>query len=319
MVMMDAVLLRSEDVQSAGRGLNLLDNLSIFLANTVTVNRTFGTAGPSIKSTTVTQSLGLGATPGGGIGYSLNIANASDQRAEVLARPTLLALDRQPAEFFSGSTVSVALVSVQGGGTVEDKPVGVSLSVTPTFIDDDTMLVSVKAVRSFFETTAPSATFEQSVQTSRNMVTANVLLRFGETLILSGLTEREITNTNSRTPALGDVPGLQYLFGRQTRRDYTRSIMVLLTPRRVATFAETLAQADSVSAQGGDHSLMAEARDRARRDVAQTQPNAVAALKHMERNRLFRALRSNDIEVQGWRQPDRVRRFVTDLTELIYF
>lgn len=319
MTMIDAVLLRTDDVRSSGYGVNLLDNLSVFLNNSINTTRSWGTTGHT-RTTTVTQFAGLGTTAGGGIAYSLNIANASDQRAEILARPSLLALDRQAAQFFSGSTVSVALVSNEGGGNLQDKPVGVSLSVTPTFIDDDSMLVSVKAVRSFFEETAQTATFAQSVQTSRNMVTANVRLRFNETLILSGLSEREITNTGSRTPVLGDLPGLQYLFSRRDSQDFTRSVIILLTPRRVANFSDTLLQAGphTHAETAQDPALVAETKARALKELGGTWPNLSITLRHMDRNRLFRAVRSGDIELEDWQQANRIRRMLGDFVDLLY-
>jgi len=317
MAVIDAVLLRSDDVTSYGYGVNLLDNLNVFVSRTL--NQTRGINGSTTRTGSVADVLSLGTTSGGGISYSLNIANASDQSADIIARPSLLALDRQAAQFFSGSTVSVALVSAQGGGTINDKPVGVSLSVTPTFIDDDSMLVSVKAARSFFETTASTATFTQSVQTSRNMVAANVRLRFDETLILSGLSEREITSTSSGVPVLRDIPGLQYFFQRRTGRDYTKSVIILLTPRRVAGFDTNLRELDRSLAESGrnEPEALRQARAKAVKDLGGLWPNQLLALRHMDRNTLFRGVRTGDIELEEWAEPTRLRRLFEDAARLL--
>ncbi len=318
MAVIDAVLLRSDDVTSYGFGVNLLDNLNVFVSRTL--NQTRGTnASSTARTGSVADVLSLGTTSGGGISYSLNIANASDQSADIIARPSLLALDRQAAQFFSGSTVSVALVSTQGGGTINDKPVGVSLSVTPTFIDDDSMLVSVKAARSFFETTASTATFTQSVQTSRNMVAANVRLRFDETLILSGLSEREITSTSSGVPVLRDIPGLQYLFQRRTGRDYTKSVIILLTPRRVAGFETHMRELDRslAASERSEPEILRNARAKAVKDLGGVWPNQLLALRHMDRNMLFRGVRTGDIYLEEWAEPTRLRRLFEDAARLL--
>lgn len=42
------------------------------------------------------------ALPQAGVTYSLYIANASDLRSDVLARPSLVVLDRQPSQFRAG-------------------------------------------------------------------------------------------------------------------------------------------------------------------------------------------------------------------------
>lgn len=317
MAIIDVVMLRSDDVTSTGFGVNLLDNLNIFVSRTLNqsrgVNDTFSRTG------SVADVLSLGTSSGGGITYSLNIANASDQSADIIARPSLLALDRQAAQFFSGSTVSVGLVSSQGGGTIQDKPVGVSLSVTPTFIDNETMLVSVKAARSFFESTASTATFTQSVQTSRNMVSANTRLRFNETLILSGLSEREITSTNSGVPLLRDLPGLQYFFQRSTGRDFTKSVIILMTPRRVASLADSVRMLEASYARDAteDPEVLRQARAKALAELGGVWPNQLLALRHMDRNMLFRGVRTGDLGQEEWEEPGRLRRLLLDAARLL--
>ena len=143
----------------------------------------------------------LGTSAAAGIAYSLNLFNVTESRADVLARPTLVVLDRKSSQFFSGSTISVALgVGVGGTGSVIDKPVGVSLSVTPTFVNKNTMLLAVKATRSYIEPGNNNSTFAQVMQTSRNTVTADVLIDYGQTLVLNGLSERELDDSSSGVP-----------------------------------------------------------------------------------------------------------------------
>lgn len=324
MAMIDAVMLRTDDVTTNARGVNLLDGLTIFVQNSITSTRTYGPRVTSpVNSSTILQSIGLGSTANGGIAYSLNIANASDQRADILARPTLLVLDRQPAQFFSGSSVSVALVSTQGGGNISDKPVGVSLSVTPTFIDDETILVNVKAARSFFESTASTATFAQSVQTSRNVVQASVIMKFNQTLILSGLSERELTENRSGVPILRDLPGVQYFFNRQTESDFTKSVLILLTPRKVSSFNDAVDAAENAErisrAAEPDPEAVLHLRETALKDLGGIWPNVVVTLGHLEKsNRFFQAIRTGDIRLEEWPTSARLQRLLEDAISLIY-
>lgn len=316
MAVVDVVMLRTDDNSTTSRGVNLLDNLNVFIQQSIQRERSFGTS-PSTKQSTISSYIGLGSSVGGGLAYSLNIANASGQRADILARPSLLVLDRQPAQFFSGSNVTVAMISAQGGGNIQDKPVGVSLSVTPTFVDDDTMLLSVKAARSFFETTAPSATFQQSVQTSRNMVSASAKLKFNETLVLSGLSEREVSSVSSGVPVLRDIPGLQYLFNRETTLDFTKSVVILLTPRRVSTYGELLETA-YISHEGSPE-LVKRAHAKAVKEMGGVWPNLKAALQHMERNKLYAGVRNGDMHLEKWDDTSGIERRVSDALKLLYY
>jgi hypothetical protein len=91
MAVVDVTLIRTLETTGYNQGLNLLDGLKIVLSGA----RKYDSS--ETPSRTLTRSLGL---PQGGISYSLNIFNAGDTTADVIARPSLLALDRTPATFF---------------------------------------------------------------------------------------------------------------------------------------------------------------------------------------------------------------------------
>lgn len=65
-----------------------------------------------------------------------------------------------------------------------------------------------------------------------------------ETLILSGLSERETIKVSSRVPVLGDVPIVQNMFSRGEESQFTKSVLMLLTPRRIANFDTTVQAAE---------------------------------------------------------------------------
>eukprot|EP01035_Chromulina_nebulosa_P036847 gene36846-49697_t len=172
MVVIDAVLLRTEDEVTRSFGVNLMQGLTAFFG--LVENRT----GTALETLTRTANYGWGPGNGTPLTYSLNIANATDNRNEVLARPTLLAIDRVPSTFFAGSTISIAVGGGAGSyGQLVDKQVGVSFSITPTIIDADHVLLSVKAARSFVEPPATGTT-GVSLSTSRNSVSASVVASY---------------------------------------------------------------------------------------------------------------------------------------------
>lgn len=281
---------------STSHGINLLNGLSYVLNQSRAVTDVLATvagatAAPQTRTTTITRTRGAGL-PASGIQYSLNIANASDSRNEVLARPSLVALDRRPSTFFSGKNLTLGIAGQAGGSSAfADKPIGVSLSVTPTFIDADTMLVAVRAARSFIEEVDFSVAFPQSLQASRNSVSANVVLKFGQTLILSGLTEQEVERAVSGVPVLQEIPVLQYFFRAKTSQRFTRSVLVVLTPRRPVLEAEPV--------------RLEEALDGARR--------------HARENGLWLQFRSGDLRNDEWTRPPRLQSLLRQLGELLYF
>ena len=235
MAMIDAVLIRTVDLLSTSYGINLLTGLQIFAGaqrstTTGTLPINASVIGLSTSATTSATLDGIS----GLLNYSLNIANSTNQSAQVVAKPTLTALDRIPSTFYSGQVQTVGL---NGGGVsgaqVTNIPVGVSLSVTPTFIDDDTMMLAVKVTRSTIASAAPLGGFNAGIGTQQDSVTANVRIKYGETLVLDGLTDRAYSKVENGVPVLQDIPIIQYLFNNLQTSNYVQNVLVLITPRRL--------------------------------------------------------------------------------------
>ena len=242
MASIDAVLIRTIDTQSSSYGINLLNSLSIF-AGSQTFSTTGSSGGASVSGVVQNSVIGIGnATTAtinsvsGLINYSLNIANSTSSNSQVIARPTLTALDRIPSTFYSGSVITAGL---NGGGVsgaqVTNIPTGVSLSVTPTFVDEDSMMLAVKVSRSFVSGTQAQGGFNAGISTEQHAVTSNVKVKYGETLILDGLTLRQTTSGQNGVPVLMDIPIIQYLFNNAQKSLYSENVLVLVTPRRLVT------------------------------------------------------------------------------------
>ena len=150
------------------------------------------------------------------IKYSLNIGNSGTSNFDLLSRPTLLAIEGHKASTTSGSSVNFV---TSGGdtGSSDTQKITKSLSVSPSFFDDDPnkVLLSVDV---------KSADFEDR--------SASVVMNFGETLILSAVETKSKTNTRSGVPFLKDIPILGNFFGSRSATDTKLSTIILLTPHR---------------------------------------------------------------------------------------
>jgi tetratricopeptide (TPR) repeat protein len=323
MVMIDAVLLRTEDAVSSSYGLNLLNGLNVFFGNSF-INTKSDVSGTSTGSTrTITR--GLGSSTSASLSYSLNIANAATNRNEVLARPTLLGIDRLPSTFFSGQTATISIPGTAGGtGTVADKPIGVSLSVTPTFIDEETLMLSVKAVRSFVEPNVSSSS-QVILSTSRNSVNANLIAKFGDTIILSGLTEREIVRGDSGVPVLKDIPGIQYMFQNYVSTDFFRTVMIMISLRKPVLGDEQI-QGIALEKETREKTGQPQRKKYAfywriadyEKFLSLAAPNLDHALETLETNNLYQSFKSRDLTDTNWAAKPKLDRFLNQLGDLIY-
>jgi len=319
MVQIDVVMIRTEEIDTGRRGLNLLDALTLQYgrSSTRTDTRTLDqVAGPTGQvQRVITRAITIPD-----VIYSLNIANDRIDHAHVIARPTLVSTDGQAATFFSGEEVSLALPGTLGG-SIADRTIGVSLAVTPAFISDEAVMVNVAATRSFINIGSPIATgtFQQSLQTTKQSVNTAVAMRFGETLILSGLSERQVERQSSSVPLLGDLPLIQYLFNQSGVLEYTKSVLILLTPRPVLAVAGDVLRG---STPGADTSIHGEAL---RKLYAQfprifKSPHNVDLLRiAVGRNEIIAGTRSNDIPIDPDLEAHQPRTLGRRLRELLYY
>ena len=312
MAMIDVVIIRTIINGSSMHGLNFLDALSVVLGAQIVSTRTENNANALPVANLLSKDFRIGL-PLAGIQYSLNLANATGVRSEVLSRPSLLALDRQPSAFFSGSTLTVGLPGQISGGSLGQIPVGTSLSVTPTFVDNDTMLLSTKASRSFFEG-AGGGSFGQQVQTSRNTVTSNVIVDFGQTVVLSGLSERETQTALSETPGLGKTPLLQYFFKHSSDQDFRTQLIILLTPRRHADGQDDTN--DKISDNSAEELKLLRAKANS---AFSPIPNLEAIKYHLRTNRMYRIISGGTLEDDMWTGSSERFTLVNELRELLFF
>ncbi len=250
MVIVDVVIIGTEEDSGKSMGVNLLKGLQLQFGNPLDQSPGYSrlnsklvdyiTPASSLDTKTVTSLITMPA-----VSYSLNIANSQSGRNEVLARPTLVARSGQKSEFFSGVEIAAAATSGGNGDAVQvQKEVGVKLSVTPEFAPNGVILLHVTAERTFLTQPSSSVLFTFRLDTSKTIVNAHVAMKLGQTLILSGLSERETEINRDGVPLLQDIPLVQYVFSRNATRNYEKSVIIMLTPRRAQLGYDPYADGD---------------------------------------------------------------------------
>ena len=236
MVVVDVVIIGTLEDNRVQSGINLLDGLSFqfgdtansisALSKSTTISRDMDDAENNSTVRAIVRAITIPA-----INYSLNILNSSNSYSKILAKPTLIALSGQNSKFFSGVTITGAATSGTGDSISIEKEIGVTLSVTPQFIDDDKVLLQVEAERTFLMDPSTSVIFDYRVDTTQTSINSTVVLNIGDTLVLGGLSEQEDTDSLDGVPMLRDIPILKLLFSQEEERRYKKSITIMLTPR----------------------------------------------------------------------------------------
>ena len=176
-------------------------------------------------------------TEGVSFGAIVNaIANNTD--ANLLSTPSILTLDNQEAKILVGREVPfrTGSFSTTGDGTsnpfttVNRQDVGVELVVTPhVFENNDVRMEVSQNITNVLNTTVGGTAFADVV-TSKRTIETTVLAANGQTIVLGGLIQDDINNTNNRVPVLGKIPLFGALF-RSTSKERTKTnLLVFLRP-----------------------------------------------------------------------------------------
>jgi type II secretory pathway component GspD/PulD (secretin) len=315
MLLVDVVLLSTQEMASTSKGVNLLNALTLQLGsatgNLAAFSRVF-TGNDQASSTTFTRAVTVPA-----LSYSLNIANANNSVNEVLARPTLAAIEGLPSEFFSGVNLSAGLVSTsqQGGTTIVplDKRFGIKLAITPTFLPQGRVQMKVEAQRTSLNASAENPRAAYQIEIGETTANANVVMKMGDTLVLSGLSEKSSSSTRDGVPGLQDVPVVQYMFSNRKTNEIQRSVLILVTPRAPAQVAEAGAAAAEPMAT----------RMQALRQqfgfAGGSPSNVEAIMSQMQTTELFREFRQGDVAMERWDRLDSTGARLREALGFLYY
>ena len=168
--------------------------------------------------------------------------------ATVLAEPQINIADNELGKLFVGQQVPIpdnTQVNQLGGQntSIKYKEVGVILEVTPHINDTGDVALKIRAESS---TIVPGQlVLGGAVFDTRNFKT-DLTAKNGQTLILGGIIQRQVSDTLRKTPILGDIPGLGWAFKKKDKSTRSVELMVFLRPRVVRTAEEARALVDEV-------------------------------------------------------------------------
>ena len=150
----------------------------------------------------------------------------TDGQAEVVSQPRVVTADRQTAKIKSGEEIPYQEASSSGATSVSFKEAALSLEVTPQITPDDKIIMDLVVNQdSRGEVTAGIPAI------NTNEVTTQVLVGNGETVVLGGIFQSEVSTQTTKTPFLGDIPYLGRLFKRTEQIDERSELLIFITPK----------------------------------------------------------------------------------------
>lgn len=214
----------------------------------------------SSTSSTVSSAIPTGATyvlgnynSSTGKGFAAVIqALRSDSSSNILSTPRIITMNNEEAEVkviqeiplvtgqYTSSTSSTSGTS-SPFQTIQREEVGTILKVTPHISDGDVIVMKVEQ-----EDSSPGAKLTDSsdISTNKRSIKTTIMIDDGGTVVLGGLMQDTVSESEDRVPVLGSIPGLGNLFKSRSGSRQKKNLLVFLHP----TILRDQAASDSLSA-----------------------------------------------------------------------
>ena len=157
---------------------------------------------------------------------------------QMLAEPNLLTISGRPASFLAGG--EFPFPTIQGGAsgvgqiTIQFKEFGIRLDFVPTLTPRGTIHLAVTPEVSALDYSNGLTVSGYTIPglTTRRVQT-EIELESGQSFVIAGLLNKQVTEQLSKIPALGDIPVLGKLFQSRSLSKSNSELLVLVTPELV--------------------------------------------------------------------------------------
>ncbi len=161
---------------------------------------------------------------------------AGDSKTNILSTPSLVTLDNEEAEIVVGQNVPFVTGSYSGTGggstptnpftTIQRQDVGLTLKIKPQINEGDSIKLDVTQEVSSI---SPSS-LASDIITNKRSIKTSVMVDDGEIVVLGGLIQDDLIETEQKVPGLGDIPLLGWLFRYQRTSKIKTNLMVFIHP-----------------------------------------------------------------------------------------
>jgi len=157
---------------------------------------------------------------------------------KVLANPSLVTLNGQQAQFLVGGEQPYPVPASLGQPPgIEFKNFGTELTFMPVVLGQGKLRLDVSPkVSRLDETNAVLFATTSVPRIVKQEMRVTVEMESGQTLILGGLLENQITATVQRVPLMGSLPVIGSLFRRIKHEETEQELLIMATPRLVSPY-----------------------------------------------------------------------------------
>ena len=159
-------------------------------------------------------------------------------QVRILQQPRVFTSDNQEAKFFDGADVPFQTGSTTGGTTgggttasYDQIAVGIGLNVRPRITKDLNVAMQIEILLSNVDTTTRTVVTPGNNPTiQRRQTNTSVVIKNGQTIVISGIRKETENKVKTKVPVLGDVPVLDWVFSTTEKVSAATELVLFVTP-----------------------------------------------------------------------------------------
>ncbi|MGB0408458.1 MAG: type II secretion system protein GspD [Opitutales bacterium] len=158
----------------------------------------------------------------------------SNDDIKLVSNPTVVTMDNKQAKIAIGDRFPLPSYSFNAEtgqrqlDEIEYIDIGINLDVTPQVNSAGFINLQITPEVSSLNGTAIVESTQIPIIASRRAET-NIMIKDGFTLAIGGLVQQDVSNSASRVPLLGDLPGVGRLFRSNTDSEQKRNLIIFIT------------------------------------------------------------------------------------------
>jgi len=180
--------------------------------------------------------IGIGRISDSGVSFAA-ILRALEGQADtnIISTPSIMTTDNEEATLNVGQEVPFVTGSFTNTGgiggavspfqTINREQIGVKLSITPQISDGNSMVLHISQEISSI---AQSAAGAVDLITNQRIIETTVIVEDGEILVLGGLLEDVLRESDQRVPILGSIPIIGNLFRSRKTEKIKTNLMIFI-------------------------------------------------------------------------------------------
>ena len=153
----------------------------------------------------------------------------ADGKGKVVSSPRVVTADQIKALIEQGTELPYQVASSSGATSIAFRKANLKLEVTPQITPEGSIILDLDVNKDSVGQSTPAGF---AINTKH--IKTQVLVENGGTVVIGGIFELTESDTETKVPLLGDLPGVGHLFKNRSRVSNKQELLVFITPKVVA-------------------------------------------------------------------------------------